>query len=360
MVMMIIVHDSSVLTAYKLIVNSRSVSIGAPVTMRSISLVLLLGVVAFTCGYSVSPKPAKIADKDFLLRQKSILELLQHINQYEILPELYEEAKNYNIEDHYDYYTNVAAVREFVDLYRYGLLPLKEIFSIYNESHREQAIALFHVFYYAKDWEAFYRSIQWARFHVNHGLFVYALTVSVLHRKDTVGIQLPAPYEIYPYYFFNSETIQRAHSYKMNGFYDVKKVDGVYSVYIPSNYTGQYGRYNEDQTISYFTEDIGLNAYYYYFHADYPFWMGGQEYNLYKDRRGELFLFYHQQLLARYYLERISNGLGEWLYCSFISTTFYIASDHLNNNVVTVFHSILKFPFYVVCKKIICVVERKG
>ncbi|XP_037027574.1 larval serum protein 2-like [Bradysia coprophila] len=279
--------------------------------MRSISLVLLLGVVAFTCGYSVSPKPAKIADKDFLLRQKSILDLLQHINQYEVLPELYEQTKTYRIEEYYGDYTNVEAVREFVDLYRVGLLPLNEIFSIYNENHRKQAIALFHVFYYAKDWESFYRSIQWARFHVNHGIFVYALTVSVLHRKDTVGLQLPAPYEIYPYYFFNSETIQRAHSYKMRGFNDVKKVDGVYSVYIPSNYTSQYSKYNEDQAISYFTEDIGLNAYYYYFHADYPFWMGGQEYNLYKDRRGELFLFYHQQLLARYYLERISNGLGE-------------------------------------------------
>lgn len=279
--------------------------------MRSISLILLLGAVTLACGFSVSPKPAKIADKDFLLRQRSILELLQHVTQYEVLPQFYEESKTFRIEDNYDYYTNVEAVREFVRLYNYGLLPFNEVFSIYNDFHREQAIALFHAFYYAKDWDSFYKTIQWARFHVNEGLFVYALTVAVLHRKDTVGLTLPAPYEIYPYNFFSAETIQRAQNYKMNGFYDIKKSDGQYNFYIQSNYTGQYVRYNDEQSISYFTEDIGLNSYYYYFHADYPFWMGGKEFNLYKDRRGEFFLFEHQQLLARYYLERLSNGLGK-------------------------------------------------
>jgi hypothetical protein len=81
-------------------------------------------------------------------------------------------------------------------------------------------------------------------------------------------------------------------------------------VTIPANYPDYYVHTNPEQKLSYFTEDIGLNSYYYYFHADYPFWMGGTEYNLYKDRRGEYYLFHYQQLLARYYSERLSNGLG--------------------------------------------------
>lgn len=44
---------------------------------------------------------------------------------------------------------------------------------------------------------------------------------------------------------------------------------------------------------------------------DYPFWLAGNEFGMNKDRRGENFLYTHQQLLARYYLERLSNGLGE-------------------------------------------------
>lgn len=90
----------------------------------------------------------------------------------------------------------------------------------------------------------------------------------------------------------------------------MKKVEDVYTVVIPSNYTGSYVHTNPEQKVSYFTEDIGLNAYYYYFHMDYPFWMEGENFKLNKDRRGELFLHEHTQLLARYYLERLSNDLG--------------------------------------------------
>jgi hypothetical protein len=194
----------------------------------------------------------------------------------------------------------------------YGkLLEMNEIFSIYNSIHRDQAVALFHVFYYAKDFEIFYNTLKWARFHVNEGMFIYAMTVAILHRPDTKGIELPAPYEIYPYYFFNTETIQKAQNYKMQGFHDMKKVEDVHTIIIPTNYTDyDYYLTTAENKISYFTEDIGLNTYYYYFHADYPFWMTGKHYDKVRERRGEQYLFVHQQLLARYYLERLSNDLG--------------------------------------------------
>lgn len=134
--------------------------------------------------------------------------------------------------------------------------------------------------------------------------------VAIVHRPDFQGLELPAIYEIFPHYFFSFDVIQRAQLYKQQGFYGVKKVDGVYNLVIPANYSGHDVYSYEDQKVSYFLEDIGLNAYYYYFHIDYPIWMGGQEYGLYKDRRGEYLLFFHQQLLARYYMERLSNDLG--------------------------------------------------
>lgn len=301
--------------------------------MRAISLLVLAGLCALACGFSVPTKHVKVADKDFLYKQKLILEVLQHVHQNEVLPKLYDDIKTFDFKNYYDYFTNVDAVVEFVKLYEIGFLPMNEIFTVYNEYHRNQVVALFHVFYYAKDFETFYKSLVWARFNVNEGMFIYALTVAVLHRPDLAGIELPAPYEIYPYYFFNAETIQSAHNYKMQGFQGFKKVQGVYTAIVESNYTGTFYKTNEEQLISYFTEDIGLNTYYYYFHADYPFWMGGKEYNLYKDRRGELYLYMHQQFLARYYMERLSNDLGEIPEFSFyepIRTGYYSGLRYYN------------------------------
>jgi hypothetical protein len=54
-----------------------------------------------------------------------------------------------------------------------------------------------------------------------------------------------------------------------------------------------------------------LNSYYYYWNLDYYTFLGGEEFGLNKDRRGEFYMYQIRQILARYYLERLSNGLGE-------------------------------------------------
>ncbi|KAJ6638509.1 Larval serum protein 2 [Pseudolycoriella hygida] len=278
--------------------------------MRSITVLVFACACALASGFYTT-KDVKYADSTFLVKQKAFFEVFQHIHQNEVFFKLYDEAKAYKFVDFKDYYTKPGVFDVFYHFYQHGILPQNEIFSIFESYHREQAISLFHLFYYAKDWDTFYKTMVWARFNVNEGMFIYALTVAVLHRPDMSGIVLPAPYEIYPFYYFNNEVVQKAQQYKMQGFYSTKKVENVYTVTIPTNYTGYYYYTNPEQKLSYFTEDIGLNSYYYYFHVDYPFWMGGEEYNLYKDRRGAFFLYQYQQFLARFYLERLSNGLGE-------------------------------------------------
>ncbi|GAB0094123.1 hypothetical protein DMENIID0001_093510 [Sergentomyia squamirostris] len=278
--------------------------------MKGIVLVFFACAVALSSGYCMVSN-VKSVDKDFLFKQKAILEVLQHVHQHEIHTQMWEDSKTYMVNEHFDDYTNVMAVKEFWMYYEMGMLPLDEVFSVFSEMQRKQVMSLFYFFYYAKDWDTFYKSMVWARFHVNEGMFVYALTAAVLHRKDLAGIVMPAPYEIYPYYFFNSEVITMAQQYKMQGFYGMKKYDNMYMVTIPSNYTGWYKHTNPEQKMSYFTEDIGLNSFYYYFNMDYPFWMGGKEVDMMMpERRGEYYLFQHQQFLARYYLERLSNDLG--------------------------------------------------
>lgn len=60
--------------------------------------------------------------------------------------------------------------------------------------------------------------------------------------------------------------------------------------------------------------------------------MDGDEFNLKNDRRGEQFYFINQQILARLYLERLSNGLGE------------IPNIDLNNPVQSGYYPSLTYP----------------
>lgn len=279
--------------------------------------------------------PTKFVDETFVVKQKAILDLLQHVHQKDIFAEEKWLTDKEFLSD-YDYetkFTNVEAVTEFLSFYRMGMLPRGEVFSIMNEMHRRQVIALFHLFYYAKDWETFYQVATFARLHINEGMFIYALTVAVLHRKDMTGIVLPPPYEVYPFYFFNYDVVRKAQQYKMQGFDKTAKTDKMYSVVIPSNYTDYLYEANMESKLSYFMEDVGLNTYYYYFHMDYPFWMTGKNYLMREDRLGELYLFKHHQILARYHMERLSNGMGtipKFSWMDKIRTGYYPALRYYN------------------------------
>ncbi|XP_062565818.1 hexamerin-1.1-like [Armigeres subalbatus] len=260
--------------------------------------VLTATITVVSADVAPNTSQVKYVGKEWLQRQKKLLLLFRHLYQKDWNPQFVAFANNFDVKKNFHLYDNEDAAREFWTYYEHGMLPKGEVFSVLNQVHREQAVALFHLFYYAKEWETFYKTAVWARYYMNEEMFVYALTVAITHRQDLAGFILPAPYEILP------------QQYKMQGYYGMKKDDEAYTGIVTSNYTGWYVHTNPEQKISYFTEDIGFNTYYYYFHINYPFWMGGKEYGLYKDRRGELYLYEHQQILARYYLERLSNDLG--------------------------------------------------
>lgn len=132
--------------------------------MKAILFVTLAVVASLASGYVVVPeKQVHYADKDFLVKQKAILEVLQHVHQHEVHTELWTDSKAYKIEDNYDHYTNVEAVKEFVKLYHHGLLGFDEIFTVLNEEQAMEVASLFNIFYYAKDWDTFYKTMVWAR-----------------------------------------------------------------------------------------------------------------------------------------------------------------------------------------------------
>lgn len=83
-----------------------------------------------------------------------------------------------------------------------------------HPTHLREAIALFKVFFYAKDFETLYKTAAWARIHVNAGLFVYAFSVAVIHHPETQKIRVPAHSELYPYLYFSNEVIREAYNAK--------------------------------------------------------------------------------------------------------------------------------------------------
>lgn len=300
--------------------------------MTTTTTVLLFGVFLIAAGIALIDaklpiKPSKLDPKSaeltaFLNKQRIVLEVFQNIHQNDTQNKLFVDSEKIDWTTLADWYEDSTIVDDFIARQKIGLLPRGEEFSVLKKAHIEEAIALFRLLHQAENWDIFYNVLVWARFHVNEGVFIYASTIAILHRPDFEGIAMPAPYEVYPYYFFNAETIQAAQISKMQGLPSAsKKAPAVVNeIIIESNYTGWTGgsaggsggsrRTNPELQLSYFMEDIGLNSWYYYFHVDYPFWIDTKD-SLYKNRRGEVYMHTHAQLLARYYLERLSNGLGE-------------------------------------------------
>lgn len=198
----------------------------------------------------------------------------------------------------------------FVD----GLVPRGVPFTVLLPQHRFEVEILFNILYSAKDYSTFYKTAVYFREHINEGIYVYVLSTAILHHKDTQGVVVPPIYEIFPSYFHNGEIMNTAqrintHGKKWVEYYPTTLVWND-NVVIRWNET-MWPYFNQDNALAYFTNDHELNTYYYNYHLAYPFWLGGEICPLAKDKRGEWWWFMHKQLVTRYYMERLSNGLGE-------------------------------------------------
>jgi len=341
----------------------------------------LLALVGFVAAASfpatTNTKEVKYADKDFLVKQKFLYEIVYRVEDPLMFEEWIKLGQEFVFDKahytHFDFY-----MEKFYESYKLNaLLPKGEFFGALAKTHHKQAFGLFNFFYYAKDWETFVHNVCWARLHVNEGMFVYALNLAVIHRDDFKGLALPMIYEIFPQYFFNSKFVYDAEKFdydvfsklimyekeykdilykdvkdyqgnfyyftrdwktfqwwKMMGldetFYteekyilrenyhqfnqDPKFLDILHNTkmfFYPVDYTRDIDFFNDHTKISYFTEDLGWNAYWYYLNMDYAFFLEGKQFGLNKDRRGEHWVYTLQQMLARYYFERLSNGFGD-------------------------------------------------
>ncbi|KAL0830261.1 hypothetical protein ABMA28_002467 [Loxostege sticticalis] len=261
-------------------------------------------------------KKESMVNVDVKTKEMCILKLLNHILQPTMYEDIREIAREWTLEDNIDKYLKVDVVKDFVEMYKIGMLPRGEVFVHTNEKHLVEAIKVFRLMFFAKDFDVFLRTACWLRERINGGMFVYALTVAVFHRQDCHGIVLPAPYEIYPYFFVDDHIINKAFMVKMTkagldpvikDYYGIKVTDN--NIVVIDWRKGVRHTLTEHDKVNYFTEDIDLNTYMYYLHMNYPYWMSDDIYNVNKERRGEIQMYATMQLLARLRLERLGHKM---------------------------------------------------
>ncbi|KXJ83917.1 hypothetical protein RP20_CCG026353 [Aedes albopictus] len=140
-----------------------------------------------------------------------------------------------------------------------------------------------------------------ARDRINPYLFNYALSVALLHRRDTKNLDLPSVVEVFPDKYVDSRVFEQIREEAT-----VVPEGMRMPIVIPKDFTAS--DLDEEHRLWYFREDIGVNLHHWHWHLVYPFEASNRAI-VDKDRRGELFYYMHSQLIARYNFERFCNRL---------------------------------------------------
>ncbi|KAM7351059.1 arylphorin subunit A4-like [Cochliomyia hominivorax] len=341
--------------------------------------IVILTIIGLVTTKSLPKYQLKISDKNFLTKQKFLLEIVYRIEDPLMFDEYikFGQSFKFNRDDytHFDMY-----MEKFYAAYKHdSLLAKGEIFDVFVQIYQKQTYGLFGFFNYAKSWEVFQNISSWARLYCNEVMFVDSLISAVSQRKDFNGLVLPSIYEIFPQKFFNSKFVKEAGKFDYanwsknfiyeklfndtllqdnsnneddsNSYYfyskDFKthqwwKLMGLdqrwYSedhlilrenfenyyknpkfleifnstkiVFMPVDYSRDtvFGN-NKESALSYYTEDVGMKAFWYNFNMEYTFSLNDIANNsLTKDRDEQYRLYNIRQLLTRRNMERLSHG----------------------------------------------------
>ncbi|XP_054730398.1 larval serum protein 1 beta chain-like [Anastrepha obliqua] len=321
-----------------------------------LTILLLCSCVAALSASNAEPPSSKDNSRKLLMQQKFLLEVLWQV-QEPLGPDYCQGIEYVADEALYEKYD--SDMQRFVKAVRHQrLLPRSDFFSALVRTHHAQALGLFKLFYYAKDWQTFEQNVCWARANINAGMFVYALNLAVTQRVDCVQFSLPQIYEILPQHFFNSQLVnkgmrfserqwereqavtnesanvlqdwlpwqwwkfmglsderwykdeQNSHAEKATEFNEV--ISGITKYWTPVDYTRDISMLNPESQLSYFFEDVDFNRAWYDFHLEYAPFLDEREFPLYDNRAGELWIYYTRLIMAHYNMERLSHGMAPW------------------------------------------------
>ncbi|KPJ13409.1 Phenoloxidase subunit 1 [Papilio machaon] len=182
-------------------------------------------------------------------------------------------------------------------------LPYNSQFSLFIPRHRQIAGKLIDIFINMRNIEELISICSYCQLRINPYMFNYCLTVALLHRPDTKGLSIPTLTQTFPDKFVDPKVFNRMRTEaSMNMNTNVQRMP----VVIPRNFTASDAE--PEQRLAYFREDIGINLHHWHWHLVYPAESANREI-VAKDRRGELLYYMHQQIIARYNIERFCNDL---------------------------------------------------
>ncbi|KAK2587196.1 hypothetical protein KPH14_002940 [Odynerus spinipes] len=180
-------------------------------------------------------------------------------------------------------------------------LGRREPFSLFIPAHRKIAARLIDIFMGMRTYEDFLSVAVYCRDRMNPNMFIYALSVAILHRPDTKDLPIPPLHEVFPDKYIDGGVFSRAREEA-----NIAPAGQRIPIEIPRDYTAS--DLDEEHRVAYWREDIGVNLHHWHWHLVYPFEADVRIVN--KDRRGELFYYMHQQIQSRYNIERLCNRLG--------------------------------------------------
>ncbi|XP_013167706.1 PREDICTED: phenoloxidase subunit 1-like [Papilio xuthus] len=180
-------------------------------------------------------------------------------------------------------------------------LPYNAQFSLFIPRHREIAGKLIDIFLNMRNVDDLISICSYCQLRINPYMFNYCLTVALLHRPDTKGLSIPTLTQTFPDKFIDPKVFNR-----MRSEASVITTGKRMPVVIPRNLTASDEE--PEQRLAYFREDIGINLHHWHWHLVYPPESANREI-VAKDRRGELLYYMHQQIIARYNIERFCNDL---------------------------------------------------
>ncbi|KAK5638831.1 hypothetical protein RI129_013126 [Pyrocoelia pectoralis] len=169
-------------------------------------------------------------------------------------------------------------------------------FSLFIPFHRKISGQLIDIFMGMRSIDDLQSMAVYARDRVNPYLFNYCLSVALLHRKDTQGLDIPSFMESFPDKFIDSQILSQVREEA-----NIVPTGSRTPIEIPIDFTAS--NLEEEHRLAFWREDIGLNLHHWHWHLVYPF--NGPSQIVNKNRRGELFYYMHQQVIARYNFERL-------------------------------------------------------